>query len=95
MASKSKIIFIGSTEKFIVYASVKASHRTYFLGDLYDHNSLVKAIEQVYVVISMVGHAQSADQATHTIEPTWVVCFEFWNRSVLRPYDSIGELPFH
>ncbi|TQD72440.1 hypothetical protein C1H46_042025 [Malus baccata] len=45
-------------------------------GDLYDYESLVKAIEQVDVVISTVGHAQLADQATHAIELTWVMCFE-------------------
>lgn len=31
-------------------------------GDLYDHESLVKAIKQVDVVISTVGHMQLADQ---------------------------------
>ncbi|XWS21042.1 hypothetical protein CRYUN_Cryun30bG0021300 [Craigia yunnanensis] len=31
-------------------------------GDLYDHESLVKAIKQVDVVISAVGHMQLADQ---------------------------------
>ncbi|XVF45301.1 hypothetical protein PTKIN_Ptkin02bG0194700 [Pterospermum kingtungense] len=31
-------------------------------GDLYDHGSLVKAIKQVDVVISTVGHGQLADQ---------------------------------
>ncbi|PON93429.1 Hopanoid-associated sugar epimerase [Trema orientale] len=31
-------------------------------GDLYDHESLVKAIKQVDVVISTVGHMQIADQ---------------------------------
>jgi len=31
-------------------------------GDLYDHESLVKAIKQVDVVISTVGHALLADQ---------------------------------
>lgn len=31
-------------------------------GDLYDHESLVKAIKQVDVVISTVGHAQLLDQ---------------------------------
>ncbi|KAK6245426.1 NmrA-like domain - like 10 [Theobroma cacao] len=31
-------------------------------GDLYDHESLVKAIKQVDVVISAVGHMQIADQ---------------------------------
>ena len=33
-----------------------------FQGDLYDHESLVKAIKQVDVVISTVGHAQLPDQ---------------------------------
>ncbi|MQI71973.1 NAD-dependent epimerase/dehydratase family protein, partial [Escherichia coli] len=32
------------------------------LGDLSDHESLVKAIKQVDVVISTVGHLQIADQ---------------------------------
>lgn len=31
-------------------------------GDLYDHGSLVKAIKQVDVVISTLGHQQLADQ---------------------------------
>lgn len=31
-------------------------------GDLYDHESLVKAIKQVDVVISTAGHMQLADQ---------------------------------
>ena len=31
-------------------------------GDLYDHGSLVKAIKQVDVVISTVGHLQIVDQ---------------------------------
>lgn len=31
-------------------------------GDLYDHESLVKAIKSVDVVISTVGHMQLADQ---------------------------------
>lgn len=32
-------------------------------GDLYDHDSLVKAIKQVDVVISAVGFLQLADQS--------------------------------
>ncbi|KAL3356548.1 hypothetical protein AABB24_017282 [Solanum stoloniferum] len=35
---------------------------TFLHGDLYDHESLVKAIKQVDVVISIVGHAVLADQ---------------------------------
>ncbi|OIT25788.1 isoflavone reductase-like protein [Nicotiana attenuata] len=35
---------------------------TFVHGDLYDHESLVKAIKQVDVVISTVGHALLADQ---------------------------------
>ncbi|CAN1835619.1 Phenylcoumaran benzylic ether reductase Betv6 [Linum perenne] len=58
MAEKSKILIIGGTGyigKFIVEASLKA-------GDLYDHESLVKAIKQADVVISTVGSMQLADQ---------------------------------
>ncbi|KAK3424827.1 hypothetical protein EUGRSUZ_F01584 [Eucalyptus grandis] len=35
---------------------------TLLIGDLYDHESLVKAIKQADVVISTVGHMQMADQ---------------------------------
>lgn len=35
---------------------------TILYGDVYNHESLVKAIKQVDVVISTVGHAQLADQ---------------------------------
>ncbi|GAV58263.1 NmrA domain-containing protein [Cephalotus follicularis] len=34
----------------------------FVIGDLYDHESLVKAIKQVDVVISTLGYAQVADQ---------------------------------
>ena len=34
----------------------------YMQGDLYDHESLLKAIKQVDVVISTVGRTQLADQ---------------------------------
>ncbi|KAF4357262.1 hypothetical protein F8388_002770 [Cannabis sativa] len=62
---KSKVLIIGGTGyigKFVVEASVKAGHPTFALGDLYEHESLVKAIKQVDVVISTVGHMQVADQ---------------------------------
>ncbi|XP_057975726.1 phenylcoumaran benzylic ether reductase Betv6 [Malania oleifera] len=42
--------------------SFKNSGVTLLYGDLYDHESLVKAIKQVDVVISTVGHMQLADQ---------------------------------
>uniref|UniRef100_A0A803NN41 NmrA-like domain-containing protein n=1 Tax=Cannabis sativa TaxID=3483 RepID=A0A803NN41_CANSA len=62
---KSKVLIIGGTGyigKFVVEASAKAGHPTFALGDLYEHESLVKAIKQVDVVISTVGHMQVADQ---------------------------------
>ncbi|KAG5581684.1 hypothetical protein H5410_052311 [Solanum commersonii] len=72
MAGKSKILFIGEfllpplgtgyIGKFIVEASAKAGHDTFVLGDLCDHVSLVKAIKQVDVVISTVGHSLLAHQ---------------------------------
>ncbi|CAK7329678.1 unnamed protein product, partial [Dovyalis caffra] len=34
----------------------------FLIGDLFDHESLVKAIKQVDVVISTVGHAQLVEQ---------------------------------
>ncbi|KAL6218566.1 hypothetical protein ACLB2K_011776 [Fragaria x ananassa] len=49
--AKSKII-----ERF------KALGVNFVLGDLYDHESLVKAIKQVNVVISTVDHSQLVDQ---------------------------------
>ncbi|KAI3755565.1 hypothetical protein L1987_55368 [Smallanthus sonchifolius] len=42
--------------------SFKKSGVTFISGDLYDHETLVKAIKQVDVVISTVGQAQLADQ---------------------------------
>ncbi|KAL5704672.1 Phenylcoumaran benzylic ether reductase Pyrc5 [Ranunculus cassubicifolius] len=42
--------------------SFKNSGVTLVYGDLYDHESLVKAIKQVDVVISTAGHGQLADQ---------------------------------
>ncbi|KAA8537607.1 hypothetical protein F0562_027215 [Nyssa sinensis] len=42
--------------------SFKNSGVTLLYGDLYDHDSLVKAIKKVDVVISTVGHMQLADQ---------------------------------
>jgi len=40
----------------------KTSGVTLIIGDMYDHESLVKAIKQVDVVISTVGNFQLADQ---------------------------------
>lgn len=42
--------------------SFKSLGVTLLIGDLYDHESLVKAIKQADVVISTVGHMQMADQ---------------------------------
>ncbi|XP_059637198.1 phenylcoumaran benzylic ether reductase Betv6-like [Cornus florida] len=42
--------------------SFKNAGVTLLYGDLYDHESLVKAIKQVDVVISTVGHSQLVDQ---------------------------------
>nr|XP_004289664.2 PREDICTED: isoflavone reductase homolog [Fragaria vesca subsp. vesca] len=53
---------LSNPDKSKVIDSFKASGVNFVLGDLYDHESLVKAIKQVDVVISTVGHAQLADQ---------------------------------
>ncbi|KAF5180387.1 Isoflavone reductase related protein [Thalictrum thalictroides] len=45
-----------------VIENFKKSGATLLYGDLYDHESLVKAIKQVDVVISTVGHGQLGDQ---------------------------------
>ncbi|XP_023769676.1 phenylcoumaran benzylic ether reductase POP1 isoform X2 [Lactuca sativa] len=42
--------------------SFKKSGVTFITGDLYDHDSLVRAVKQVDVVISTVGPAQFGDQ---------------------------------
>ncbi|KAF2305494.1 hypothetical protein GH714_005736 [Hevea brasiliensis] len=65
MAEKSKILVIGGTGyigKFIVEASAKLGHPTFAFGDIHDHESLVKAITQVDVVISTVAALQVPDQ---------------------------------
>ena len=41
---------------------IKKKKKMEMQGDLYDHGSLVKAIKQVDVVISTVGHLQIVDQ---------------------------------
>ncbi|KAG5581706.1 hypothetical protein H5410_052333, partial [Solanum commersonii] len=48
--------------KFKLIDTFKSFGVTFLHGDLYDHESLVKAIKQVDVVISIVGHAVLADQ---------------------------------
>jgi len=52
----------SNAEKAKLIEGFKSSGVTLLYGDLYDHESLVKAIKQVDVVISTVGHGQLADQ---------------------------------
>ncbi|KAI3446128.1 hypothetical protein Pfo_002793 [Paulownia fortunei] len=51
-----------ASHKSNLIQSFRNSGVTFILGDLYDHESLVKAIKQVDVVISTVGYAQLNDQ---------------------------------
>jgi len=53
---------LSNPAKSGVIESFKSSGVTFLHGDLYDHESLVKAIKQVDVVISTVGHGQLGDQ---------------------------------
>ncbi|KVI01999.1 NAD(P)-binding domain-containing protein [Cynara cardunculus var. scolymus] len=53
---------LSDPSKSSLVDSFKKSGVTFITGDLYDHESLVKAIKQVDVVISTVGHAQLGDQ---------------------------------
>lgn len=53
---------LSDPSKSSLVESFKNSGVTFITGDLYDHKSLVKAIKQVDVVISTVGHAQLGDQ---------------------------------
>ncbi|KAK4490317.1 hypothetical protein RD792_000984 [Penstemon davidsonii] len=53
---------INDPVKGKIVEGFKSSGVTVLTGDLYDHESLVKAIKQVDVVISTVGHLQLADQ---------------------------------
>ena len=50
------------SEKFGIIRSFKSSDMTLVHGDLYDHESLVKVLKQVDVVISTVSHAQLQNQ---------------------------------
>ncbi|KAM3757389.1 hypothetical protein ACB098_02G183900 [Castanea mollissima] len=52
----------SNPEKSKLIESFKSSGVTLLHGDIYDHESLVKAIKQVDVVISAVGAQQIADQ---------------------------------
>uniref|UniRef100_A0A2C9W0X9 NmrA-like domain-containing protein n=1 Tax=Manihot esculenta TaxID=3983 RepID=A0A2C9W0X9_MANES len=53
---------LSSPSKSAIIDSFKSHGVNFLIGDLYDHGSLVKAIKQVDVVISTVGHGQFADQ---------------------------------
>ncbi|CAA2994376.1 isoflavone reductase [Olea europaea subsp. europaea] len=53
---------ISDPVKGKIIEGFKNSGVTILIGDLYDHESLVKAIKQVDVVISTVGQLQLADQ---------------------------------
>ncbi|XP_047325810.1 eugenol synthase 1-like [Impatiens glandulifera] len=53
---------VSDPVKAKLVASFKESGVTLIVGDLYDHEGLVKAIKQVDVVISTVGSFQLADQ---------------------------------
>ncbi|XP_061958193.1 phenylcoumaran benzylic ether reductase POP1 [Populus nigra] len=48
--------------KSVVIDNFKNLGVNFLIGDLFDHESLVKAIKQVDVVISTVGHAQLVEQ---------------------------------
>ncbi|XP_059457191.1 phenylcoumaran benzylic ether reductase POP1-like [Corylus avellana] len=52
----------SNPEKSHVIESFKSSGATLVYGDIYHHESLVKAIKQVDIVISAVGSQQIADQ---------------------------------
>ncbi|KAJ9704770.1 hypothetical protein PVL29_003018 [Vitis rotundifolia] len=53
---------VSNPSKSEIIESFKSSGVTLVYGDLHDHESLVKAIKQVDVVISTVGRAQFSDQ---------------------------------
>ncbi|KAK3026992.1 hypothetical protein RJ639_041753 [Escallonia herrerae] len=53
---------LSNPSKSSIIERFNSSGVTFLHGDLYDHESLVKAIKQVDVVISTVGHAQLGDQ---------------------------------
>ncbi|NP_001268158.1 isoflavone reductase-like protein 6 [Vitis vinifera] len=53
---------VSNPSKSGIIESFKSSGVSLVYGDLYDHESLVKAIKQVDVVISTVGRAQLSDQ---------------------------------
>ncbi|XP_034681729.1 phenylcoumaran benzylic ether reductase Pyrc5-like isoform X2 [Vitis riparia] len=53
---------VSNPSKSEIIESFKTSGVALVYGDLYDHESLVKAIKQVDVVISTVGRAQLSDQ---------------------------------
>ncbi|KAK2991694.1 hypothetical protein RJ640_016400 [Escallonia rubra] len=53
---------LSDPSKSSIIDGFKSSGVTLLQGDLYDHESLVKAIKQVDVVISTVGSAQLGDQ---------------------------------
>ncbi|KAI5577295.1 hypothetical protein POPTR_009G118100v4 [Populus trichocarpa] len=53
---------LSNPAKSVVIDNFKNLGVNFLIGDLFDHESLVKAIKQVDVVISTVGHAQLVEQ---------------------------------
>ncbi|GLT86212.1 hypothetical protein SLE2022_043670 [Rubroshorea leprosula] len=53
---------LSNPAKSNIIENFKNSGVKFVIGDIYDHQSLVKAIKEVDVVISTVGHGQLADQ---------------------------------
>nr|B9HRL7.1 RecName: Full=Phenylcoumaran benzylic ether reductase POP1; Short=PCBER-Pop1 [Populus trichocarpa] len=53
---------LSNPAKSVVIYNFKNLGVNFLIGDLFDHESLVKAIKQVDVVISTVGHAQLVEQ---------------------------------
>ncbi|CAN0866550.1 Phenylcoumaran benzylic ether reductase POP1 [Linum grandiflorum] len=53
---------LSAPNKSTLIHKFKSLGVNFLTGDLYDHESLVKAIKQVDVVISTLGHAQLPDQ---------------------------------
>ncbi|KAL9370837.1 hypothetical protein Peur_035977 [Populus x canadensis] len=53
---------LSNPTKSVVIDNFKNLGVNFLIGDLFDHESLVKAIKQVDVVISTVGHAQLVEQ---------------------------------
>ncbi|GKU87501.1 hypothetical protein SLEP1_g1894 [Rubroshorea leprosula] len=85
---------LSNPAKSNIIENLKNSGVKFVIGDIYDHQSLVKAIKEVDVVISTVGHGQLADQdkIISAIKEAGNVKLAFTTKNLFSDNNSYREL---